>query len=80
MFFYQIYYEHRFVLLDIEINFEHDMKHIVAPNVINPNEVSISAVLKTLKYYIKEKTHVFMLGIFLILLYGGLFPFISSDL
>jgi hypothetical protein len=79
-FIYQIYIEHRFVLLDIEIQFENDQSRIIAPTVTNPNEFSLFAVKKTLKYYIREKTSAFMVGMILILLYSIVFPFISSDL
>ena len=68
------------MLLDIEIHFENDQNQIILPDVINPNEFSLKAIRKTLKFYIREKLAKFVAGIILICIFGGLFPFISSDL
>lgn len=43
-FIHQIYVEHRFVLLDIDIQFEGEQAMIVAPVVANPNTFSVLAV------------------------------------
>jgi len=77
---YQIYDEYKFVLLDIDINYENEETNIMLPEVINPNEFSIKAIRKTMKYYIKEKIYRFIIGIVLILLYAALFPYITSNL
>jgi len=79
-FIYQIYTENKFVLLDIEINYEGDMSNIVAPEVANPNEFSFFAVKKTVAYYIREKLTAFIVGMLLIVLYSIVFPSISSHL
>jgi len=79
-FVYQIYEEHKFVLLDVELNYGMDENHILLPEVLNPNEISFKAIHKTMAYYIREKLHTFILGVILILLYSILFPFISSNL
>lgn len=79
-FVYQIYYDHKFVLLDIDIELEADADVPVQTRVINPNEFSLFTVKKTMSYFIREKLFVFIIGIALILLYSIMFPFISSNL
>lgn len=79
-FIHQIYTEHKFVLLDINILYIDDQSKIIEPEVANPHEFSFNAVKKILIYYIREHLTVFIIGIGLILGYSVLYPFVSSDL
>jgi hypothetical protein len=79
-FIHQIYTEHKFVLLDIDILYIEDQSKIIEPEVVNPHEFSINAVKKTLTYYIREHLTVFIIGVGLIFGYSVLYPFVSSDL
>ena len=79
-YFDQIYSEHKFLLLDININYEPDTSRIVTPQIKNPNKFNFVSLRKTLYYYITEKPIAFIIGFTLIVVCSCLFPFISANL
>ena len=52
----------------------------MTPHIINPNEIKLGSIMKTLKYFVKQKLSIFIIGIILILAYSLIFPFITSNL